>query len=89
MCVCRKYCVNLSNRIFMNRSESRKEPHIVPEVRKGRLGEIDEGKEDIQYWQSRPAIERIAAVTFLVFQSIPKGERMDKSVVVKRKFSVK
>jgi len=71
----------------MNKSELRNEHRIMPVVRKGRLREIDEGMEGVQYWLSRPAIERIAAVTFLVFQSIPKGERLDKSVVVKRKLA--
>jgi hypothetical protein len=63
--------------------------NMQPVVRKGRLAEIDETTEDILYWRARPAQERIAAVTFLVLQSLPKGARMDKSIVVKRKLKMK
>lgn len=58
---------------------------LVPVVRRGLLHKIDEEKEDIQYWLSRPSSERIAAVTFLVSQSLAKGQRIDKSVVKKRR----
>lgn len=58
---------------------------LTPVVRKRNLHEIDEGKEDVQYWQSKPACERIAAVTFMISQSLKKGERMDKSIVRKRR----
>ncbi len=58
---------------------------ILPVVRKGRLREMNEESEDVQYWLSRPASERIAAVTFLVSQSLAKGDRMDKTTIRKRK----
>ena len=58
---------------------------LVPVVKKGMLHKIDEAKEDIQYWLSRPAQERLAAVTFLVVQSLAEGECIDKSMVIKKR----
>jgi hypothetical protein len=58
---------------------------IVPVVRKATLKEIDEGYEDMLYWLSKTPKERIAAVTQLRSFSLKPGQRMDKTVVVKRK----
>jgi len=58
---------------------------LAPTVTKGLLHETDEAQEDLQYWLTRSAQERLAAVTFLVSQSIRNGERIDKSVVKKMK----
>lgn len=58
---------------------------IVPVVRKAILKEIDEEYEDMLYWLSRPPHERIAAVTELISNSLKPGQRMDKTVVIKRK----
>ena len=58
---------------------------IAPVVRKAVLKEIDEELEDMQYWLSRPPAERIAAVTQLISKSLKPGQRMDKTLVVKRK----
>jgi hypothetical protein len=49
------------------------------------LKEIDEEEEDIKYWLSRPPQERIAAVTRLISKSLEPGQRMDKTVIVRRK----
>ena len=57
---------------------------IVPVVRKAALKDIDEELEDMKYWLSRPAQERMAAVTQLISKSLKPGQRMDKTVVVKR-----
>jgi len=57
---------------------------IVPVVRKAILKEIDEEQEDIDYWLSKTPVERIAAVTSLIRQSLTPGQRMDKTIVVKR-----
>ena len=57
---------------------------IVPVVRKAVLKEIDEEQEDINYWLTKSPLERIAAVTSLIRQSLKPGERMDKTFVVKR-----
>ncbi len=58
---------------------------LIPVVRKGMLHEVDEEGEDVQYWQSKPPRERIAAVTFMVSQCLTKGQRMDKSILKKRR----
>jgi hypothetical protein len=57
---------------------------IVPVVRKALLKEIDEEQEDINYWLTKSPIERIAAVTHLIRQTLKPGQRMDKTFVVKR-----
>lgn len=58
---------------------------IIPVVRKATLKDIDEELEDMRYWLSRPAHERMAAVTQLISKSLRPGQRMDKTMVVKRK----
>ncbi|MFI5138912.1 MAG: hypothetical protein ACHQIM_13900 [Sphingobacteriales bacterium] len=58
---------------------------IVSVVRKAKLKEIDESYEDMLYWLSRPPQERIAEVTRLISLSLKPGQRMDKTVVIKRK----
>ena len=57
---------------------------IIPVVRKVVLKEIDESYEDMLYWLSRPPIERIAEVTRLRSHSLKSGQRMDKTVLIKR-----
>lgn len=54
-------------------------------VRKGPMKEIDQYSEDLDYWLTRSPEERLAAVSFLVAQSVKPGERMDKNFVRKRK----
>jgi len=58
---------------------------IIPVVRKGVLKDIDESYEDMLYWLSKTPQERIAAVTEIRSHSLKPGERMDKTVVIKRK----
>jgi hypothetical protein len=58
---------------------------IIPVVRKAVLKEIDEGYEDMLYWLSKTPQERIAAVTHLRSHSLTPGQRMDKTIVIKRK----
>ncbi len=58
---------------------------IVPVVRKALLKDIDEEYEDMLYWLSRPPQERIAEVTRLRSHSLTPGQRLDKTVVIKRK----
>ena len=57
---------------------------IVPVVRKAILKEIDESYEDMLYWLSRPPQERIAEVTRLIHLTLKPGQRMDKTVLVRR-----
>jgi hypothetical protein len=58
---------------------------IVPVLHKAKLKEIDEDLQNLQYWLSRPPIERIAAVTKLRAFSLEPGQRLDKTVFIKRK----
>lgn len=41
--------------------------------------------DDLAYWLSKTPQERLAAVTFLVNQMLKPGERMDKTVFIRRK----
>lgn len=43
----------------------------------------DEGH-DLEYWLTKSVAERAAAVTFLISQSLKKGQRLDKTKVVKK-----
>ncbi len=61
---------------------------MAPVVRKGRLSDIDEAAEDLAYWQSKSPKDRIAAVTFIISQSLEPGARLDKTALVKRKAKV-
>jgi len=56
-------------------------------VRKVSMHDIDEEGEDILYWLSKTPEERIAAVTFLVHQSLEPGATMDRSHVVTRRMT--
>ncbi len=58
---------------------------IAPVVRQAVLKDIDEGHEDMLYWLSKTPQERIAAVTRLRAGSLQPGQRMHKTVVIKRK----
>lgn len=60
---------------------------IVAVVNKHPLKELNEKKQDLEYWLGRPVNERLAAVTFIVSQSLKKGQRMDKTMVHVKKIS--
>ena len=62
---------------------------IAPVVKKGELKTIDQDKEDMIYWLSMPVPARVAALTFIVTQSLEPGQRMDKSYVQKGKRIIK
>ncbi len=55
---------------------------IAPVVKKGPLKEIETDESDIEYWLTKTPNERIAAITFLVMNSIMPGTRMDRTHVV-------
>ena len=57
----------------MGRKSITSEFRLIPVVTKGLLNKTDEAKEDVAYWLTRPVQERIAAVTFLISQSLAKG----------------
>jgi len=56
---------------------------IVPVVNKIRLKDED-GHADLLYWLSKTPQERLAAVTQLRKGLIQNGQRLDKTVVLKR-----
>jgi hypothetical protein len=58
---------------------------MVPVIKKSVLKDIDEGYEDMLYWLSKTPQERIAAVTQLRSHTLVPGQRIDKTVVIKRK----
>lgn len=58
---------------------------LVPVVNKRLLNKTNEATEDIQYWLTRPAQERLAAVTFLVLQSLADDECIDKTMISKKR----
>lgn len=58
---------------------------IQPVVCKQPLQTLNEKKQDLDYWLGRPAKERLAAVTFIISQSLEKGQLMDKTIVQVKK----
>ena len=58
---------------------------IIPVVKRVRMKDNDEAYEDMLFWLSRTPQERIAAVTQLRSAFIKEGERMDKTVVIRKK----
>lgn len=59
--------------------------NIVPVVRKVLLKEANDAENDLDYWLSKPAKERISAVTQIISQFIERDQRMNKGKIVKRK----
>ncbi len=58
---------------------------IVPAIRKIRLREADDAKHVLDFWLSKTPLERLAAVTGIISHSLERLERMDKTIIVKRK----
>jgi len=58
---------------------------IMPVIRKISLKEANDYEQDVNYWLDRAPAERLAAVTFLARQLIKKGQRMEKTRIVKRR----
>jgi len=57
---------------------------IIPVVRKALLKDIDESYEDMLYWLSKTPQERMAEMTRLRSFSVKPGQRLDKTVLLKR-----
>lgn len=57
---------------------------ILPVVVKKQLKDIDEKQHDLEYWLKQPVEDRLSAITFIVMQSLKKGQRMDKSIINKK-----
>jgi hypothetical protein len=58
---------------------------IMPIVRKVALKDAGDYEQDLNYWMGKSPVERLAAVAFLVKQSVKKGQRMDKTDFIKRR----
>ncbi|MFP5082170.1 hypothetical protein [Pedobacter sp. JCM 36344] len=61
---------------------------IVPVLRRVMMKDADDEDRDLKYWLSRPVTERAAAVTFIISQSLTKGQRMDKTKLVKKRIQL-
>lgn len=48
------------------------------------MKDTDQAEDDLNYWLSKTPQERIAAVTFLVNQTLKPAQRMDKTVSAQR-----
>ncbi|MBV7531861.1 hypothetical protein [Chitinophaga sp. sic0106] len=60
------------------------ERSIVPVVRKVLMKEADDAAHDLEYWLNQPPAQRLAAVTFIINQSLRKNSRIDKTAIQKR-----
>ncbi|MES2455535.1 MAG: hypothetical protein V4594_08345 [Bacteroidota bacterium] len=58
---------------------------IVPVVRKVQMKAANDEQYDLEYWLGRSVKERAAAVTFIISQSLSKGQRMDKTKLVRKR----
>jgi hypothetical protein len=60
--------------------------NIAPVVHKAKINSFDEKLNDLNYWLSKPVVQRLEAVTFLISQTVDLNTvRMDKTHVVRRK----
>lgn len=57
---------------------------IIPVINKVAMSEAMESTRDLDYWLSQPTEERVAAVTFIISQSLKRGEHMNKTIVNKQ-----
>jgi len=58
---------------------------ILPVVVKQPLNAIDEQQQNLEHWLGQPVKERLSAVTFIVGQSLKRGQRMNKTIVHRKK----
>ena len=63
-----------------------KNREISPVVRKQPVKVTDEAAQDLTYWLSQPVASRLEAITYIVSQTIGKGQVMDKTFLVKSKY---
>jgi len=52
------------------------------------MKDANDEQHDFEYWLSRPVKERAAAVTHIISQSLTRGQRMDKTKLVKKRMHV-
>lgn len=58
---------------------------IVPVLRKVMMKDADDEWHDLEYWLSKSVKERAAAVTYIISQSLTKGQRIDKTKLTRKK----
>ena len=58
---------------------------IAPVLRRVMMKDANDEQHDLEYWLGRPVKERAAAVTYIISQSLTKGQRMDKTKLVKKR----
>ncbi|MBB6501797.1 hypothetical protein [Pedobacter cryoconitis] len=56
---------------------------IAPVLKRVMMKDANDEQHDFEYWLSRPVKERAAAVTHIISQSLTKGQRIDKTKLVK------
>jgi len=61
---------------------------IAPVLRRVMMKDANDEQHDLAYWLGRPVKERAAAVTYIISQSLKKGQRMDKTKLVKKRISI-
>ncbi|UKJ09178.1 hypothetical protein [Solitalea lacus] len=57
---------------------------IMPVVNRVAMSQAKESTKDLDYWLSQPTEKRIEAVTFIISQSLKKGESMNKAIINKQ-----
>lgn len=57
---------------------------MIPVLRQTTLKEANDDERDLAYWLTKTPQERLAALTSLVTESLKPGQRMDKSIFIKR-----
>jgi len=80
--------IRIERKIIISKPKPASEPRvrkIVPVLRKVMMKDANDEQHDLEYWLSRPVRERVAAVTYIISQSLAKGQRMDKTKLVKKR----
>lgn len=78
--------VRIERKYIISRPKEKSEPgRIAHVVKKGLLTDLEQSNNDIDYWLQQSPVSRIAAVTFIISQSLKPGQRMDKTIVNKQK----
>lgn len=81
--------VHIERKIIILKPKPAEKPpirQIAAVVRKVPLKEANDVIYDLEYWLSKSVAERGAAVTYLMSQLLQKGQRLDKTIIVKKKF---
>jgi hypothetical protein len=60
---------------------------IAPLLRRVMMKDANDEQHDLEYWLGRPVKERAAAVTYIISKSLTKGQRMDKTKLVKKRIT--